>query len=413
MLDSETARKVAASVDEGRLVDIACGAVAVPSPTGEEQQIGEYWDERFREAGLRVTWQWVEEGRPNVVGALEGSGRGPTLMLNGHLDTSYSGKEPWLRGEGFKPVPIVRDGQITGLGIANMKGAIACYVEAVHALADAGVELRGDVILAAVCGEIEKAQWGDAQGREYRGYGTGTHYLVSHGCLADMCLLGEPTEHELVLAHYGALWMRLSTSGSFRHTAFSQGQLAENAIVRLHDVLDAVLAWIPEWEERTSVDGTPGVVSLGALRAGFPWRTSRTPGRADIFLDVRIPPGMSLPEARRELREAVRRLAERFPEYGIDSEIFVSVPGAEIEREHELVLAVAAAHSTVFGAPARTSVLRWTADSSVLHAHGIPTLNYGVASGLPGVEGESVLIRELADTARVYALAIADVCKAV
>jgi hypothetical protein len=49
----------------------------------------------------------------------------------------------------------------------------------------------------------------------------------------------------------------------------------------------------------------------------------------------------------------------------------------------------------------------------VLHAHGIPTLNYGVASGLPGVEGESVLIRELADTARVYALAIADVCKAV
>ena len=45
-----------------------------------------------------------------------------------------------------------------------MKGALACYVEAVRALQDAGVRLRGDVLIAAVCGEIEKTQYGDAQG---------------------------------------------------------------------------------------------------------------------------------------------------------------------------------------------------------------------------------------------------------
>ena len=80
-------------------------------------------------------------------------------MFNGHMDTSYSGREPWLRDvPGFQPQAFVQDGRLYGLGISNMKGALACYVEAVRALQDAGVRLRGDVLIAAVCGEIEKTQ---------------------------------------------------------------------------------------------------------------------------------------------------------------------------------------------------------------------------------------------------------------
>ncbi|MGH3133244.1 MAG: M20 family metallopeptidase [Gaiellaceae bacterium] len=410
MLDPSLVESITTGVDEARLVETACGAVAISSPTGEEQEIGDYFRERFEEAGLRVTWQEVEDGRPNVVGTLQGAAEGRALMLNGHMDTSYSGREPWLHGDGFKLVPRVGEGRITGLGIANMKGALACYVEAVRALRDAGVRLAGDLVVAAVCGEIEKTQWGEARGSEYRGYGVGTRHLVAHGCVADMCLLGEPTEQALVLAHYGAVWMRLSTKGTFVHTAFSQGRLDENAVVRMRNVLDAVLEWIPEWEARTAVDGLSGVVSIGALSAGFPWRASRTPARSDLFLDVRTPPRMSSAEARRELARFVQTLRDRFPEHGIESELYVTVPGAEIDGDHELVGAVEAAHSAVFGAAPPRAVLRWTADSSVLAAHGIPTLNYGVASGLPGGSGESVAIDELADTARVYALTIADVC---
>ena len=60
-------------------------------------------------------------------------------MFNGHMDTSYSGREPWLRDvPGFQPSAFERDGRLYGLGISNMKGALACYVEAVRALADDG-----------------------------------------------------------------------------------------------------------------------------------------------------------------------------------------------------------------------------------------------------------------------------------
>ena len=84
-----------------------------------------------------------------------------------------------------------------------MKGALACYVEALRALSDAGIRLRGDLLVAAVCGEIEKTQFGDAQGAEFRGYAAGSRHLVSHGGVADMCILGEPTESKVVLGHFG------------------------------------------------------------------------------------------------------------------------------------------------------------------------------------------------------------------
>src|SRR4029077_7330254 len=130
--------------------------------------------------------------------------------------------EPWLAGiPGFQPEGFVREGRIYGLGISNMKGALVAYLAALRSLADTA--LRGDVLLAAVAGEIEKTQQGEAQGAEYRGYAAGSRHLVTHGGLADMCILGEPTEEKVVLGHFGSLWLRISTQGNFIHTAFSEG----------------------------------------------------------------------------------------------------------------------------------------------------------------------------------------------
>src|SRR5579885_2600143 len=169
-------------VDRERLVETASSLIDVHSFTGDEERMAERMAELYDELGLRVQWQQVEDGRANVLGTWAGSGGGPSLMFNGHMDTSYSGREPWLRDvPGFQPSAFVRDGRLYGLGISNMKGALACYVEAVRALQQAAGRLRGDVLIAAVCGEIEKAQQGEAQGAEYRGYATGTRHLVTHG----------------------------------------------------------------------------------------------------------------------------------------------------------------------------------------------------------------------------------------
>jgi acetylornithine deacetylase len=403
------------TIDADRLVETASRMIDTPSFTGSEQAMAELMVGLYEELGLRVQWQQVEEGRANALGIWEGAGGGPSLMFNGHVDTSYSGREEWLRDvPGFQPQAFVRDGRLYGLGVSNMKGALACYVEAVRALRDAGVRLRGDVMIAAVCGEIEKTQQGDAVGAEYRGYAAGSRYLVTHGGLADMCLLGEPTEGKVVLGHFGSLWVRISTQGNFIHTAFSEGKRSENSILRMRDVLDAVLEWIPAWEDdpANAYRGAKAIVNVGALQGGFGWRVSRTPHRTDLFLDVRVPPTKEMSVARQEVLDMVRELAQRFPGYGVEGEVYVTAPGAEIEEGHELVQAIDAAHAEVFGSAPERDVTRWFSDASALTRYGVPTVNYGTSTGLMDTTyGENLDVDVLAQTAEVYARVAMRVCE--
>jgi acetylornithine deacetylase/succinyl-diaminopimelate desuccinylase-like protein len=335
-------------------------------------------------------------------------------MFNGHMDTSYSGREPWLAGvPGFQPSAFVEGGSLYGLGISNMKGALACYVEALRALRDADVALRGDCMVAAVCGEIEKTQYGDAQGAQYRGYAAGSRYLASHGGVADMCILGEPTEGKIVLGHFGSLWLRIGTQGNFIHTAFSEGKRDQNSILRMHEVTAAVLEWIPQWEAdpENAYRGVSALVNVGAIAGGFGWRVSRTPHRTDLFLDVRVPPTKAMPVARGQVLEMVRGLRRRFPDYGVEGEVYVTAPGAEIEEGHPLVSAVEASHAEVFGAAPERAVTRWFSDASALTRYGVPTVNYGTSTGLMDTaRGENLAIDGLARTAEVYARAALRIC---
>jgi acetylornithine deacetylase len=404
----------APAIDRGRLVETASRMIDTPSFTGSEQAMAELMTELYDELELRSQWQQVEDGRANAIGVWEGAGSGPALMFNGHMDTSYSGREPWLRSvPGFQPSAFVRDDRLYGLGISNMKGALACYVEAVRALRDGGVRLRGDVMIAAVCGEIEKTQYGDAVGAEYRGYAAGSRYLVTHGGVADMCLLGEPTEGKVVLGHYGSLWLRIRVHGDFIHTAFSEGRRDRNSILRMHDVIEAVREWIPTWENdpENGYRGAKAIVNVGAVDGGFGWRVSRTPHHTDLFLDVRVPPTKPMGLARRQVLAMVRELAGRFPDYGVEGEVYVTAPGAEIDEGHELVAAIDAAHEDVFGVVPERDVTRWFSDASALTRYGIPTVNYGTSTGLMDVAlGENLEIDGLVQTARVYAGVAMRVC---
>jgi acetylornithine deacetylase/succinyl-diaminopimelate desuccinylase-like protein len=404
----------AVAIDRDRLVETASRMIDVHSVTGDEQPMAELMVELFEELGLHVQWQQVEDGRANALGILEGSGGGKSLMFNGHMDTSYSGREPWLRNvPGFQPKAFVEGARLYGLGISNMKGALACYVEAVRALVESGGKLRGDVLIAAVCGEIEKTQYGEAVGAQYRGYASGSRYLVTHGGVADMCLLGEPTEGKVVLGHYGALWLRIRVHGDFVHTAFSEGRRDRNSILRMHEVVAAVREWIPIWEDdpTNGYRGAKAIVNVGAIDGGFGWRVSRTPHHTDLFLDVRVPPTKPMSVARREVLDFVRSLAERFPGYGVEGEVYVTAPGAEIDEEHELVGAIDASHEQVFGTRPERDVTRWFSDASALTRYGIPTVNYGTSTGLMDVErGENLEIEGLVQMANVYALVAQRVC---
>ncbi len=407
------AEAILAGVNEDEIVSMSCDVVNIQSPTGEELEMGKYMRAALEAAGMETVWQEVEPERGNAVGLWEGNGTGKSLMFNGHMDTSNTGRETYLTGLGYKPKAVVKNGMIYGLGIYNMKGALVCYTQAVKALRRAGVKIGGSILIAAVAGEIEKTQFGDEfVGKEYRGYGIGTHYLVNHGILPDMCILGEPTELQMVLGHYGSVWVRLTTHGLYVHTAFSQSRQRDTSIRRMQDVLAAVHEWIPSWEEKSSYGGHRGIVNVGCIRGGHPWRASRTPERTDICLDLRVPPTMPLQDARRAAKQLFLDLHKRFPDYGLEFETYVSVPGAQISENHELVKTIEATHTRIMGSPPKRTTVQWCSDASVMTRYGIETLNYGPSSGERDAEGEKVAIRTLTDVTKVYALAAAEICGA-
>ena len=409
-LDAKLVEKILASVREEEIVAMACDVINIPSPTGEELQMAEYMRSALQGLGLNVTWQEVEDGRANVVGRWPGSGGGKNLMFNGHMDTSNTGREEFLTGIGYKPRAVLKDGVIYGLGIYNMKGALVCYTHAVKALQRAGVKLKGDVIIAAVAGEIEKTQWGEFKGREYRGYGCGTHYLVNHGVLPDMCILGEPTDMRLVLEHFGSMWLRISCTGIYVHTAFCEGREEMNSIRRMHELMEAVMQWASAWEKKASYGGKKAIVNLGGIRGGHPWRASRTPEKTELFLDVRVPPNMAMSEARRDAHAMFLGLEKIHPDWGLEFETYVSVPGARIAEDHPMICAIDAHHERVVGQKAEREVVTWCSDASVLTRYGIETVNYGPSSGPRDAEGEKVRIKTLVDITKIYALTAAELC---
>jgi acetylornithine deacetylase len=409
-LDPAVVEKILAEVREDEIVSMACDVINTPSPTGEELAMAQYMQSAFQRLGLAVTWQEVEEGRANVVGRWVGEGSGKNLMFNGHMDTSNTGREEFLAGIGYKPSAVVKNGYLYGLGIYNMKGALVCYTQAVQALRRAGLRLKGDVIIAAVAGEIEKTQWGEFQGKEYRGYGCGTHYLVNHGILPDMCILGEPTDMHVVLEHFGSMWVRISCTGIYVHTAFCEGREEMNSIRRMHEVMEAVMKWIANWEKNASHGGKKALVNLGGIRGGHAWRASRTPEKTDLFLDVRVPPTIPMTDARRNIQQMFIELEKKHPDWGLDFETYVSVPGARIGEDHDMIRAIDVNHEFIMGKRPEREVVTWCSDASVLSRYGVDTVNYGPSSGPRDAEGEKVAIKTLVDITKIYALTAAELC---
>ena len=152
------------------------------------------------------------------------------------------------------------------------------------------------------------------------------------------------------------------------------------------------------------------MVNLGGIRGGHAWRASRTPEKTDLFLDVRVPPTIPMSEARRNVQQMFFELEKKHPDWGLEFETYVSVPGARISEEHELIRAIDANHERIMGAPPQREVVTWCSDASVLSRYGVETVNYGPSSGPRDHQGEKVEIKTLVNITKIYALVAAEIC---
>lgn len=389
--------------------------IDIRSPTGHEAGMADYIVDRLRRAGIDASRQLVEDDRPNAVAQLPGRGDGLNLLFTGHMDTSYSGDEPHLSGEGFRPKGVDRDGWIWGLGASNMKSGLAGLLVAVEAIARSGARLRGDISFGAVVGEIEKAPTEEFQGRDYAGYGIGSKHLVSHGVSADYAVLAEPTGLRICTANMGCLWARITVGGSVAHSALTNKAGTVNAVNVARLLCDDLDAWAKRFAAAHSFLGEPANVTLAAIRGGAPWRLSRNPHECSIYLDIRTVPGQRTEDVKRELRAVLRRFAERgdIERLGIGEPSLaftVTDPPLVIDADLPVVTALAAAQQTVQGERTAPFLRRPGSDAIHLSSYGVPCVQFGPGGRLhPDAKGRSmhevgdhVLLDDVVLAARIY-----------
>ena len=296
--------------------------------------------------GLR---SWLEEAapsRPNVL-AEAGHGQGPTLVLCAHLDTVGTA------GMTIPPFePVVESSRVYGRGSYDMKGSAAAVMTAAAALSAKG--LSGRVLIALVADE------------EYASIGA-QDFVRRHP--ADACILTEPSEGRLILAHKGFVWAEIVTTGRAAHG--SRWDLGVSAIGKMGRIVAALEAF-DQLELRARIHPLVGPASLHCALIQGGSGLSTYSEKCALKVERRTLPGETPNQVLQELKEVVRRAGEE-----AEFNCLLDRPPLTCGRETKVVICVRdAAYSVTGQMPEEAGVAYWM-DAALFAAAGIPTVNYG------------------------------------
>jgi acetylornithine deacetylase/succinyl-diaminopimelate desuccinylase-like protein len=425
MPDQSTVDAVLERVEASRedLGELALRLGNTYAPWGSERLLADEVLAWYRENDLPARLMPITASRANVVARLPGTGGGRSIVFNAHLDTEASGPD-YDRLMGVPDPNVVggrREGdRLFGHTILNDRGPMSLFMIAGRALRDAGVSLRGDVILTSVAGETGAAPVDEFEGVDYEGKGFGSSYLVRHGVRGDYALVAETTDFGLCWFNCGAAYYKITLRGRNMYTPRLRrpSELGEhpNAIVKAAHVVDAVESWAQEFEAQRSGPTPCGDVrpkaQVGAIRGGLPWRPNRSAPYCALYVDVRTLPGEDPAAVTAALRQAVDATGT-----GAEVELIMFKPGAEGQGVEPLADAVRSAHRHVRGTdPApqvETAVVSMWRDTNVFNLAGIPSLTFGPSRGRADVQGEGFFaLDDLVDAAKMYALTALEVAGA-
>lgn len=404
---------IMAQIDRTETADLAVALGNIYSPTGKEVEIATFVFNWMEKNGFEPRMIGPTEERANVLGRYRGSGSGISLQFNSHMDITL-GKNEWHRLR-MPDQPIyykawIEGDALFGNGVVNDKGPMASWMIAVKALKKAGIQLRGDILMAAVIGEIGYEPVDEFVGLEYIGKDFGTRYLLTHGGSTDLAVVAEATNFKAGWVEAGKAFFKIIVkAGPSRYTPYVEHEglkESKNAILKATALIPLFEEWAKDYEVRYKTRFEGGTVlpkaSIGAIRAGLPYQIIRPPEVCSLYVDVRLIPGANPLDIKEELLHV---LADGNIEGEV--EVYLHRPGYQASGIERLLKEIGKSHSMVCSSPMEnppeipiTSMWR---DTNIYAEFGIPALNYGPGGG--GGSGQnSVPIDDLVKAAKIYAL---------
>jgi acetylornithine deacetylase/succinyl-diaminopimelate desuccinylase-like protein len=421
MLDRSDRDSVCAAVHTMRedLTTLALDLGNIEAPTGREGKAGDYVYEWMARHGFGPERVGAFEDRFNVVGRMKGSGGGASLSFNSHLDTIMA-REDTSRftdaGDRIYHEAWLDDGKIYGYPVVNCKGPMTCWLIAAKAMKHANVRLKGDVVLAAVCGEICQDPVDEFQGHDYIGNDIGTRYAITHGAISHYALVAEATNFKVAAVEAGKLFLKITIyAGPSRYTPYVPRPVpalkSPNAIVRMGKLIEAIEEWADGYETRYTKTFSGGTVVpkavIGCIRAGVPYKVYRIPELCSVYLDIRLNPDTPPLVVQSEIEAIVAKL-----DLKAEVKPFLYRRGFNAQGIEPLKAALETAHQVIFERPTEPAgapeCSMWR-DINPYNELGIPSLTYGCGAGAGG--GNTYFaVDDMIKTAKIYAMTAMELC---
>src|SRR3954463_3290773 len=289
------------------------------NPPGNEQALQNFLQDKLESSGFECLQLSAVDGRPNLIARLPGRSDGPRLCYLGHADTVLANPEDWTvdpwSGE-------LRDGCIWGRGALDMKDQVACEIAAAMALADEGWRPESGELMVIVTADEEAgatvgAKWLCEQHPDV----VRCDYVVNEGGGQVLRANGRDL-YGVCVAEKGVFRFTLTAHGRAGHASIPR--VGDNALVKLAPLIQALgdaghgeLSLEPEAAATIAalgidVDGDAGRALaelervdprlavfleplLGVTFSPTMVRASQKvnviPGRAQVKVDCRVPPG--------------------------------------------------------------------------------------------------------------------------
>jgi acetylornithine deacetylase/succinyl-diaminopimelate desuccinylase-like protein len=276
--------------------------------------------------------------------------------------------------------------RVLGLGASNPKGHGACVVAAARAIARAGLDLPGSVVVGLGAGGMPTNSR-SAVDRENTGQGNGCSFMLEQGVWADYAVLAKPG-WTVSWEEVGLCWFTVRVHGIYNYVGSRNRLPYRNAVVEAARLIAELDGWFADYSARH----TSGLVApqgqVAAVRGGWERTASICPEVCEFTVDLRISPRTTPAEAQREFGEAVRTAAARL---GVraDCELTLAIPGSHTDPESWIVRSCVWAWEQATGTThVVDEVARTTSgatDGNILRNRGIPMARIG----MPRVADES------------------------
>ena len=348
--------------EAGDPVALARALIATPSvnPVLEasgagEAAVAELTAEWLRGWGFSVDESEVAPGRWNVVGRLEGEGAGPTLLLNGHLDTVG------VAGMSVDPFGAeLRDGRLWGRGSCDMKGGVAALLAAAAGVARSG---SPGTLIVALTADEEHAS-------------LGMEALVASGMKADAAVVCEPTSLAVMPAHKGFVWIEAAFRGRAAHG--SRPDAGVDAIEHAARYLTALGAL----RSRLAAGDPHPLLGHGSFHAGTidgGSAPSVYPDACRLVLERRTLPDENVAGIIEEFQAVLDELAADVPELDAKLTRGLARPATQIPNDSPLVEGLVAACVGEGVDPVLAGMTAWV-DGAFLNEAGTPAVCFGPGS---------------------------------